>query len=274
MPVKSAGEDCKLFDVFVPFDVLGRFSVEQPALMDMGISIRLLDRSVRESALIIIHEPRFVKGPKGERKMPSNEIRKAVEMNQPLYRKFAFLVLLNKYNLFEMVHDPMLVQPTVEELENVGNLICVSAHTQQRIFAKEVDYLVGPPYALVRFLPTFSTNNVLKASASFRPVETHQLFQQSSILLAKYQSMESATLSYRAILPGPVYFASGSAEKEASLSLTERMKRVDLAAMPLPKLNETNLAAAVLPDFALPDIQSATRSPVPSIHAVIEHGCF
>ena len=159
-----------------------------------------------------------------------------------------------------MVHDPILHQPTVQELENVGDLRCVSAYTQQRIFAKELDKVVEPPYALVRFSPTFRTNDVLKSAASFGPVETHQLFQQSGILLVKYQSVESATLSYGAILPGPVYFTSGSAEKYTSLSLTERMKRVDLAAMPPPKLNETNLAAAVLPDFALPDIQSATRS--------------
>ena len=88
--VKSAPEDYKLFDVFVPFDVLGKIYDEQPALMDMGISIGLLDRSVKESALIITHRPRFVRGQKGQRKMPWNEVRTAVEMNPPLYRRFAF----------------------------------------------------------------------------------------------------------------------------------------------------------------------------------------
>ena len=139
---KFAPEDYKLFDFFVPFDVLGKFYDEQPAFMDMGISIGLLDRSVKESALIITHQPRFVKGQKGQRKMPSNEIRTAGEMKPPLYRKFAFLVSLNEYDLFGMVHNPIVRQSTVLELENVGYLICVSAHTQQRIEAVPRTY--GP----------------------------------------------------------------------------------------------------------------------------------
>ena len=133
----------------MPFDVLGKFYDEQPALMELGISIGLLDRSVKESSLIITHQPRFVKGQKGQRKMPCNKIRTVIEMNPPLYRKFAFLVLLNKYDLFGMVHEPMLIQPTVQEVENLGDLICVSAHTQQRVFAKEVAKVVEPPYTLV-----------------------------------------------------------------------------------------------------------------------------
>ena len=46
----------KLFDFFVPFDVLGKLYDEQPALMDMGVSIAPLDRSVKESALLITHQ--------------------------------------------------------------------------------------------------------------------------------------------------------------------------------------------------------------------------
>ena len=204
--------------------------------------------------------------------MPSNELRTAIERNPPLHHKFAFLVSLNKYDLFGMVHDPMLLQPTVQELENLGDRICMSAHTQQRMFAKEVDKVVEPPYALVRFSPTFSVKDVLKSAASFGPVESHQLFQQSGILLVKYQSADSATLSYGAILPGPVYFTSGTASKDTTLSLVERINRIDMAAMPPPKLNEANLAAATLPDFTLPNILSASRSPVPSIHTAGETG--
>ena len=186
--IKSAPENYKLFDFFVPFDVLGKFYDEQPALMELGISIGLLDRPVKESSLIITHQLRFVKEQKGQRKIPSNEIRTAIEMNPPLYRKFAFLVLLNKYDLFGMVHEPMLIQPTVQEVEDLGDLICVSAHTQQRVFAKEVAKVVEPPYTLVRFSPTFSIKDVLKSAASFGPSESHQLFKQSCILLVKYQS--------------------------------------------------------------------------------------
>ena len=111
--------------------------------------------------------------------MPSNEIRTALEMNPSLYRKFAFLVLMNKYNVFGMVHDPMLIQPAVQEIVNLGDMICVSANSQQRLFAKEIARKVQPPYALVRFSPTFSVRDVLKSAASFGSVESHQLFEQS-----------------------------------------------------------------------------------------------
>ena len=97
-------------------------------------------------------------------------------MNPPLYRKFAFLVLLNEYSLFGMIHEPMLIQPTVQEVENLGDLICVSVHTEQRVFAKEVAKVVEPPFTLVRFSPTFSVKDVLKYAASFGPVQSHQLF--------------------------------------------------------------------------------------------------
>ena len=125
--VKSAPENHKLFDSLVPFDVPGKFNDEQPALMQLGISIGLLDHSVKESSLIITHQPRSVKGQKGQRKMPCNEVRAAIEMNPLLYRKFAFLVLLSKYDSLGMVHEPMRIQPTVQEVENLGDLVCVSA---------------------------------------------------------------------------------------------------------------------------------------------------
>ena len=173
----------------MPLDVPGKFYDEQPTLMELGISIGHLDRSVKESSLIITHQLRVVKGQKGQRKLPSDEIRRAIEMNLPLYCKFSFLMLLNR---FRMVHEPMLIQPTVQEVENPGDLNCVSAHIQQRVFAKEAAKLVEPPFTLVPFSPSFSVKDVLKSAASFASVESHQLFQQSGILLVIYQSTDSA----------------------------------------------------------------------------------
>ena len=273
--VKSASENYKLFDFFVPFDVLGKFYDEQPALMEIGICMGLLDRSVKETSSIITHQPRFVKGKKGQRKMPSNEIRTAIEMNPPLYRKFAFLLLLNKYDLFGMVHEPMLMQPTVQEVENLRDLICLSAHTQQRVFAKEVANVVQPAFTLVCFSHTFSVKDVLNSTAGFGPVRSHQLFQQSGILLVKYQSTDSAALAYGAILPGPVYFTSGIADQDTNVSLTERLPRVDLAAIPPPKLNEANLAAVGLPDLAIL-ISRLLHAPgyPPSVHPQGKHRPF
>ena len=94
--VNSAPDGYKLFDSFVTLNVLGNFYNEQPAVMDMGVSIGLLDRSVKKSALIITHQPRFQRNGPRRRKKPSDEVRTAIELNPPLYRKFAFLVLLNK----------------------------------------------------------------------------------------------------------------------------------------------------------------------------------
>ena len=114
--VKSAPENYKLFHCFVPFDVLGKFYDEQPALMELVMSIGLLDCPVKDSSLTITHQPRVVKEQNGESKMRTNKIRTAIEMNRPLYCKFAFLVLLNKYDLFGMVHEPMLIEPKVREV--------------------------------------------------------------------------------------------------------------------------------------------------------------
>ena len=143
--VNSAPDGYKLFDFFVLFDVLGNFYDEQPALMDMGVPIGLLDRSVKESALIITHQPRLQKNGPRRRKIPFDEVRTAIELNPPLYRKFAFLVLLNKYDVLGMVHDPMLIQLAVPEIENLGEMICVSAHTNNRVFAKDLSREVSPP---------------------------------------------------------------------------------------------------------------------------------
>ena len=169
--VNSAPDGYRLFDFFVPFNVSGNFYDEQPALMDMGVSIGLLDRSVKESSIIITHQPRFQKGAARKRKLPSDEVRTAIEMNPSLFRKFAFLVLLNKYDVFGMVHDPMLIQPAVQKIENLGDMMCVSAHTNARFFAKDFAREVEPPFSIVRFPPTLDTRDVLLSAAAFGPVE-------------------------------------------------------------------------------------------------------
>ena len=265
--VNSAPDGYKLFDFFVPFDVLGNFYDEQPALMDMGVSIGLLDRSVKESALIITHQPRFQKNGPRRRKLPSDEVRTAVELNPPLYRKFAFLVLLNKYDVLGMVHDPMLIQPAVQEIENLGEMICVSAHTNNRVFAKDFSREVSPPYVIARYPPTLDVRDVLKSASTYGPVESHQVFQQSGQVMVKYQALESAATAYGATMPGPIYFSSGNSSQDLVMSLTDRLERVKLITFPQPALTEANLTAAAspLPDFRIPDIASASHpTTVPS----------
>ena len=169
------------------FIFLGNFYDEQPALMDMGLPIGLLDRSVIESALIITHRPRFAKNDPRRRKLPSDEVRTAIELNPPLYRKFAFLVLLNKYDVLGMVHDRMLIQPAVQEVENLGEMICVSAHTNNRVFAKDFSREVSPPYVIARYPPTLDVRDVLKSASTYGSVESHQVFQHSGQVVVKYQ---------------------------------------------------------------------------------------
>ena len=265
--VNSAPDGYKLFYFFVPFDVLGNFYDEQPALMDMGVSIGLLDRSVKESALIITHQPRFQKNGPRRRKIPSDEVRTAIELNPPLYRKFAFLVLLNKYDVLGMVHDPMLIQPAAQEIENLGEMICVSAHTNNRVFAKDFSREVSPPYVTARYPPTLDVRDVLKSAATFGPVESHQIFQQSGQVMVKYQALDSAITAYGATMPGPIYFSSGNSSNDLIMSLSDRMERVKLIAFPQPALTEANLTAATepVPEFRVPDIASVSHpATVPS----------
>ena len=264
--VNSAPDGYRLFDFCVPFNVLGNFYDEQPALMDIGVSIGLLDRSVKETSIIITHQPRFQKGAARKRKFSSDEVRTAIEMNPPLFRKFAFLVLLNKYDVFGMVHDPMLIQPAVQEIENLGDMMCVSAHTNARIFAKDFAREVEPAFPIVRFPPTLDTRDVLLSAAAFGPVEDHQMFQQSGLVMVKYQATQSAVASYGATLPGPVYLSSGNTSKDVNMSLADRLEQVRFAPLPDPFLNEANLAAATnaLSEFQMPHINPAhTPSPVP-----------
>ena len=209
IPAKANPDGYKIFDFHVPLDVLARFWEEQDALEEMKISLGLLHESVKPTSLIITHQPQFVKGGPKRKKMPSPEIRDAICMNASLRKKFSFIVLLNKYDLFAMVREPILIQPTVQEIENLGEMIVICATTQQRLQAQEVHRTVDPPYTLARFPPTFAVPEILRSAATFGPVDSHQLFQQSGILLIKFQSDQSARASYGATLPGPVYFSSG-----------------------------------------------------------------
>ena len=265
--VNSAPDGHKLFDFFIPFDVLGSFYDEQPALMDMGVSIGRFDRSVKESALIITHQPRFRKNQPRRRKIPSDEVHTAIKLNPPLYRKFAFLVLLNKYDVLGMVHDPMLIQRAVQEIEKLGQMICVSAHTNNRVFVKDFSQEVCPPYVIARYTRTLDVRDVLKLAATFGPVESHQIFQQSGQVMVKYQALDSATTAYGATVPGPIYFSSGNSSNDLVMSLKDRMEHVKLIAFPQPALTEDKLTAATepVPEFRVPDIASVSHpATVPS----------
>ena len=186
--VNASPEGYKIFNFHVPIHILSRFYDEQEALAEMDVSLGLLHSSVKQNSIVISHQPRFVKNAPKKRKMPSNEVRDAVQMNSTLRKKFTFLVLLNKYDVLGMVHDPMLIQPAVQEIENFGDMIVVSATTQQRMIARDITRNVSPPHVLIRFPPTLAIPDVLRSSGTFGPVETHQLFQQSGMLLVKYQS--------------------------------------------------------------------------------------
>ena len=259
--VNSTPDGYQLFDFFVPFVVLGNFYDERPALMDMGVSVGLLDRSVKESALIITHEPRFQKTGPRRRKKPSDEVRTAIELNPPLYRTFAFLGMLNKYDVLGMVHDPMLIQPAVKKIENLAEMICVSAHTNNRVFAKDFSRGVSPPYVMARYPPTLDVRDVLKSAATFGPVESHQIFQQSGQVMVKYQALDSAITACGATMPGPIYFSSGNSSNDLIMSLSDRMERVKLIAFFQPALTEANLTAATepVPEFRVPDIASVSH---------------
>ena len=95
IPVNSCPDGFKPFDFHVPIDVLSRFYQEQDALAEMQVSLGLLHESVKDNALVITHQPRFQKGGPKRKKMPSPEIRDAIEMNSSLRKKLAFVILLN-----------------------------------------------------------------------------------------------------------------------------------------------------------------------------------
>ena len=171
------------------------------------------------------------------------------------------MVLLNKYDVLGMVHDPMLIQPAVQKIENLGEMICVSTHTNKRVFAKDFSREVSPPYVIARYPPTLDVRDVLKSASTYGPVESHQVFQQSGQVMVKYQALESAATAYGATMPGPIYFSSGNSSQDLVMFLTDHLERVKLITFPQPALTEANLTAAAspLPDFRIPAIASASH---------------
>ena len=151
IPVNSCPDGFKLFDFHVPMDVLSRFYQEQDALAEMQVSLGLLHESVKDNVLVITHQPRFKKGGPKRKKIPPPQIRDAIEMNSSLRKEFAFVILLNKYYVFAMVRERVLIQPAVQEIENLGEMIVVCATTQQRLSAKDVTRTVAALYTLRRF---------------------------------------------------------------------------------------------------------------------------
>ena len=88
-------------------------------------------------------------------------------MNPRLFRKFALLILLKKYDFFGMVHDAMLIEHDVMEIENLGEM--TSAHTNAGVCAKDFSREVEPPYSIVRFPRTLDTRDVVLLAAAFQP---------------------------------------------------------------------------------------------------------
>ena len=208
--MNSCPDGFKLFDFHVPMDVLSRFYQEQDALAEMQVFLGLSHESVKDNALVITHQPRLQKGGPKRKKIPSPEIRDAIEMNSSLRKKFVFVILLNKYDVFAMVREKVLIQQAVQKIENLGGMIVVCATTQQRLTAKDVTRTLAPPYTLIRFPPTYAVTEILCSAATLGPVQSHQLLQQSGILLMKYKAVSSARASYVATPPGPVYVTTGS----------------------------------------------------------------
>ena len=174
-----------------------------------------------------------------------------------------------------MVKEKILLHPTIQEIDELGDMVVISAVPQQRIHARDLVRSVEPPHALVRFSPAYSLADVLKSVATSGPVHSHQVFQQASLLLVRYQSNESAYLAYGGILPGPIFVTSGTYGLDLTDSISQRLEKLSLSSLPPPKLNEWNLAALArmaplnLPKFVGPlRTDYAPRSPVPSMSGI------
>ena len=139
-----------------------------------------------------------------------------------------------------MIKDDLLMQPAIQELRGMGDLLVILATSHKRIRAKDVVQAVQSPYALVRFSLSFAVEDVLKSVSFFGPVENHQLFQQAGTLLIEYPADISADTAYGATLPGPVYLMSGTPARDATLTLEQRLASLDLSSLPSPDLNESN----------------------------------
>ena len=115
-------------------------------------------------------------------------------------------------------------------------MVCVSAHTNNRVFAKDFSREVSHPYVIASYPPTLDVRDVLKSSSTYGSVESHQVFQQSGQVMVKYQALESAATAYRATMPGPIYFSSGNSSQDLVMSLADRLERVQLITFPQPAL--------------------------------------
>ena len=147
--VNAALDGFKIFDFHIPMDVMARFYEEQPALQDLDINIALLHSSVKNACIIVTHQPPFRANAPRRKKMPANEIRDAINIHPHLRQKFEFITFLNKYDVMCMIKDDLLMQPAIQELEGMGDLLVISATSHQRIRAKDVVRAVQPPYTLV-----------------------------------------------------------------------------------------------------------------------------
>ena len=93
--------------------------------------------------------------------MPSPEIRDAIEMNSWLRKTFVFVIVLNKYDVFAVVPDQVLIQPAVQEIKDLGEMIVVCANTQQRLTAKMLPALLRPlihSYGSPRHMPSLRSS--------------------------------------------------------------------------------------------------------------------
>ena len=55
----------------------------------------------------------------------------------------------------------MLIQPVVQEIENLGDMNVVSATTPQCLMARDSTRQVSPPRLLTRFPPIYAISDVL-----------------------------------------------------------------------------------------------------------------
>ena len=101
------------------------------------------------------------------------------------------------------------------------------------------------------------------------------MFQQSGMLLVKYQASTSATTAYGATLPGPVYFTSGTTEHDSLLTVAERLEHLRLSELPNPIVNAKNLAVAGKGGpsaLASPNIGISMSRPISPVTSILPSG--
>ena len=113
--------------------------------------------------------------------------------------------------------------------------MCLNIHKQSS-FRERFSREVSCRYVIARYPLTLDVRDVLKSAATFGPVESHQIFQQSGQVMVKYQAMDSAVTAYGATVPGPIYFSVGNSSKDLVMSFTHRMERVKLITFHNPAL--------------------------------------